>query len=379
MRRRPNCAPRAHDGSRPRRRRLGPPRSTRRGGRLLRCARPRGTDAADDHRDPRAADELIAGPVTLTTGEMTALAEQDYPSVRAALADAPAWTRYPLGVALVLVRHGVIDAPTGRLSIDSNVPISAGVSSSAALECGDRPALGAEVEPLRLARLCQEAENHVVGAPCGIMDQVAVTIGAPVPCSRSCADRCPSNRPLIFRMESRCAAGPPIRSTRSVALPTAEPAPPRSWGSASPKTTRACVGLGEPDTGRAPAELPESLAGADFVDRWATVDDPLADIDPALDYPVRAATASGEGASPHWPRPRRAEARWGSRTRPAHGGQPSGLQRDGARPPRNRSRRRRGPGDSGRDRRSGQRGGSGGTVVVLCERGALDDLVAVIR
>ena len=55
-----------------------------------------------------------------------------------------------------------------------------GVSSSAALEVATARALGAgEIEPLRLAALCQEAENQVVGAPCGIMDQVVVTMGRP--------------------------------------------------------------------------------------------------------------------------------------------------------------------------------------------------------
>ncbi len=55
-----------------------------------------------------------------------------------------------------------------------------GVASSAALEVATARALGAgDVDPLRLAALCQEAENHVVGAPCGIMDQVAVALGTP--------------------------------------------------------------------------------------------------------------------------------------------------------------------------------------------------------
>ena len=49
-------------------------------------------------------------------------------------------------------------------------------------------ALGAgAIEPLRLAALCQEAENQVVGAPCGIMDQVVVAMGRPERCCRSSA------------------------------------------------------------------------------------------------------------------------------------------------------------------------------------------------
>ena len=80
----------------------------------------------------------------------------------------------------MLVRHGVIDPPRGAARVSSDVPQSVGVSSSAALEVATARALGADVlDPLRLAALCQEAENHVVGAPCGIMDQVTVAVGTP--------------------------------------------------------------------------------------------------------------------------------------------------------------------------------------------------------
>ena len=92
----------------------------------------------------------------------------------------PRWTHYVIGVAVVLVRHGVIDPPRVRLEISSDLPPSVGVASSAALEVATARALGAgAIDPLRLAALCQEAENHVVGAPCGIMDQVAVALGVP--------------------------------------------------------------------------------------------------------------------------------------------------------------------------------------------------------
>ena len=83
-----------------------------------------------------------------------------------------------VGVALVLVRHGVIEPPRARLSVSSDVPQSVGVSSSAALEIATARALGVDgIDPIRLASICQEAENHVVGAPCGIMDQVVVAMG----------------------------------------------------------------------------------------------------------------------------------------------------------------------------------------------------------
>ena len=80
------------------------------------------------------------------------------------------WERYALGVLWALdVKDGV------DLLIDGHVPLGAGLSSSAALECSVATAmnhlfdLGFNLE--ELARLTQKAENQYVGVPCGIMDQ----------------------------------------------------------------------------------------------------------------------------------------------------------------------------------------------------------------
>jgi galactokinase len=80
------------------------------------------------------------------------------------------WERYALGVLWSLgVNHGV------DLLVDGHVPLGAGLSSSAALECSVATAMnhlfdmGYNLE--ELARLTQKAENQYVGVPCGIMDQ----------------------------------------------------------------------------------------------------------------------------------------------------------------------------------------------------------------
>ncbi len=80
------------------------------------------------------------------------------------------WERYALGVLWAMgIKEGV------DLLIDGNVPLGAGLSSSAALECSVATAmnhlfdLGFNLE--ELARLTQKAENLYVGVPCGIMDQ----------------------------------------------------------------------------------------------------------------------------------------------------------------------------------------------------------------
>src|SRR6516225_8815093 len=80
------------------------------------------------------AGALVIGPAELSVTEVAHLAALPYPELRAALAHLPRWTLYPLGVVLVLVRHGLIDPPRGRLTISSNLPASVGAASSAALE-----------------------------------------------------------------------------------------------------------------------------------------------------------------------------------------------------------------------------------------------------
>jgi L-arabinokinase len=71
--------------------------------------------------------------------------------------------------------------PTILLSVHSHLPPGKGVSSSAALEVSVMSALaaahGIPLEGRRLALLCQAAENLVVGAPCGVMDQMASGLG----------------------------------------------------------------------------------------------------------------------------------------------------------------------------------------------------------
>jgi galactokinase len=66
--------------------------------------------------------------------------------------------------------------------IDSNVPLGAGLSSSAALEVAVatllEAAAGRTLDPVDKARLCQRAEHEYAGMPCGIMDQFSSTLGA---------------------------------------------------------------------------------------------------------------------------------------------------------------------------------------------------------
>jgi galactokinase len=91
------------------------------------------------------------------------------------------WSDYVHGVAVVFESAG--HRLTGAdLMIDSDVPLGAGLSSSAALEVATGYALlgnsGLRVDLTRLALACQRAENSFVGMRCGIMDQFIACHGA---------------------------------------------------------------------------------------------------------------------------------------------------------------------------------------------------------
>ncbi len=93
------------------------------------------------------------------------------------------WSAYPLGVAWALGQHGadLAAVPGVDIYIESTVPVGAGLSSSAAIESAVAIALD-EVWQLgldrpTLAKVGQLAENKVVGAPTGIMDQSAALLG----------------------------------------------------------------------------------------------------------------------------------------------------------------------------------------------------------
>ena len=89
------------------------------------------------------------------------------------------WADYVQGVTWVLAQEG-FTLPGADLRIESAVPLGSGLSSSAALLVAllraFRTAASLGIEDVRLARLAKKAENDLVGAPVGIMDQMAVTL-----------------------------------------------------------------------------------------------------------------------------------------------------------------------------------------------------------
>ena len=230
------------------------------------------------------------------------------------------WAAYVLGAAQLCFRRiepRETPGPSGfRMLLDSTVPEGAGVASSAALEVAAMAAVSAmlhgPMQPERLATAGQWVENHVVGAPCGIMDQMTSACGL---------------RDRLLRL--RCQPG-------TVEGHVAVPAGYRFYGidsgirhavsGADYGTVRTAAFMGYrmiaalaglpavPDGDRVriedhgwhghlanltPAEfsaryefrLPERMTGAEFIAGYGGISDPVTRVEPDRAYPVRQATA----------------------------------------------------------------------------------------
>ncbi len=88
-----------------------------------------------------------------------------------------------IGCALVLQKEKGIDFKGGEFNLQSDVPLGKGVSSSASIEVATMKALGEafgiHFSGTELPILAQQVENLIVGAPCGLMDQLASYLGEP--------------------------------------------------------------------------------------------------------------------------------------------------------------------------------------------------------
>jgi galactokinase len=89
------------------------------------------------------------------------------------------WLSYVAGTAWAMAEAGLMP-PGLDLVVSGDVPIGAGLSSSAALELASARAFchagGIPWDPVRMARIGQRAENRYVGVNCGLMDQMASAV-----------------------------------------------------------------------------------------------------------------------------------------------------------------------------------------------------------
>ena len=85
------------------------------------------------------------------------------------------WANYPLGILWALQEKGLAPTSGFELILTTDLPLSAGLSSSAAVELATALALlqlgDHTLDKTELARLCRRAENEFVGMPCGLLDQ----------------------------------------------------------------------------------------------------------------------------------------------------------------------------------------------------------------
>nr|WP_201470942.1 galactokinase [Microbacterium hydrocarbonoxydans] len=148
---------------------------------VLPFAIPHRTVAAVGARDDariRVASTFADAPVEVSLDELDEL----FPTPSGATPAVPEWAAYPLGVAWALRRSGTAGIGLD-IAIASDVPVGAGLSSSAAIEGATASALNdlwsAGLDRRALARIGRRAENEAVGAPTGIMDQMASMLGEP--------------------------------------------------------------------------------------------------------------------------------------------------------------------------------------------------------
>jgi L-arabinokinase len=255
-------------------------------------------------------DELLEGPL------------RDPERLRSVLARSPRdrWAAYVLGVVHACLVRGGNEGRAARggfrLLVHSEVPEGKGVSSSAALEVACLAAVAARYEVAMpaeaIATASQWAENHVAGAPCGIMDQMTSACGRR---DRLLRLRCQPDRveghvavPEGFRFYGidsgvrHAVTGSDYGTVRTAAFMgyriIADAAGLPSTLNASnvrEADTRwhgylANVAPEEFESTYA-ARLPETMRGADFLARYDGITDTVTRVDPDRDYPVRVATA----------------------------------------------------------------------------------------
>ena len=143
------------------------------------------TDYNDGFVLPFAIDrEALVAVGRRADGQLRCWSKQEGTAPEIAVADlAPGvvsgWSAYPLGVVWALREAGVA-VPGLDVMVDSDVPVGGGLSSSAALEGAVALAVadltGSTLSRTELALAGQRAENEVVGAPVGVMDQMAALL-----------------------------------------------------------------------------------------------------------------------------------------------------------------------------------------------------------
>ena len=258
---------------------------------------------------------------SLSTQKLAELSDTDYAVARAWFrkSETTAWTAYVLGVLVAMTRERGMRIEGGlRILMWSQVPEAKGVSSSAALEVAAMSALAGVFEVSipgdQLARLCQITENQVVGAPCGIMDQMTSALGRDshllaLLCQPAKVEGFVSMPPAIrfWGIDSgirHAVSGSDYTSVRTGAfmgyrilaelagLSVSSPDADGVVRVDDPRWHGYLANVGPTDwqqqfAGRVPVEM----RGADFLDRYGGITDPVTRVDRSCCYAVRQPAA----------------------------------------------------------------------------------------
>ncbi|WP_316849329.1 galactokinase [Pedobacter agri] len=143
------------------------------------------TDYNDGFVMPAAINKAIYVAVSQRDDQEIHLYSESYQQKHVASIDQiektdKSWANYILGVADQIKKRG-LQFSGFNLYLDGNVPLGAGLSSSAALECATAFAIkhlnNLDISQMDLALISQKAEHEFAGVNCGIMDQFASVFG----------------------------------------------------------------------------------------------------------------------------------------------------------------------------------------------------------
>jgi L-arabinokinase len=242
----------------------------------------------------------------------------DYASARAYFsASGERWPAYVAGTLSALMADADVKLEHGlTIVVASDVPEGMGVSSSAAVEVATMKALAAlfqrEMNAFDLALACQRVENLVVGAPCGVMDQMTASAGKEghllellcQPATIQGRSRIPSAL-AVWGIDSgirhevsgadygdvRVAAFMGYRIIAERLGLAVEPGGPGRVTIRDGRLRGYLANLAPDELERSLlGALPEQLGGAEFLARYGGITDPVTRVAPERTYRVRAAT-----------------------------------------------------------------------------------------
>jgi L-arabinokinase len=229
------------------------------------------------------------------------------------------WAAYVAGCLFILHDQKLIDLKNSQihgmnLAIHSTVPIGAGVSSSAAIEVAammnlaDHFSIRQALAPMRLAELCQMVENQIVGAPCGIMDQVTSCLGESGSLLRMICQPHELLAPLALPPGVRVLGinsnvrhdigGPAYARTRCAAfmghrliLHRMSEMGAKFGKELAGDPMKGYLANLDPDDYKRlfRSALPQSMPGREFLDRFGPTIDPATTIEPDHSYPIQHA------------------------------------------------------------------------------------------